>query len=102
MASRPPHVSCYIARRIPHILVRRRDSGRCGEYPAVPRCLLKQQLTGRRQVPDADTGMEDEKHFVSQLVTFEEALEKLEASEDLVVDYAWNLYMHTLNQATAA
>ncbi|TFK71203.1 hypothetical protein BDN72DRAFT_765338, partial [Pluteus cervinus] len=47
-------------------------------------------------VREENTGMPDELHFVSHLVTVEEARERLHPSQSVIVDYAWAVYAHTL------
>lgn len=49
------------------------------------------------QVPETGTGLVDEENFTSYLLTYEEAMKRLWATEQDVLRFAWAVFLNTLD-----
>ncbi len=64
-------------------------------YYSEPHMVLLDRLT-TKQVKDTGTGMPDELHYESHLLTIEDALKCLWGQEVAVLRYVWSAYKETL------
>jgi len=52
-------------------------------------------------VYEEDTGMQDEKNYRTFFLPFEEALQKVNGSEQRVLNYVWRIYRDTIRHCHA-